>query len=107
MVSLCTHVCVCVCARVSVRFGLLSGPGSSDSLLGPKDSPRVASATLDARELLRHFTPDGLPTAELQPLQLLRGQGYTLASIHTTDQLHSCRVLLNTLPVCDTIFSTH
>ncbi|XP_062320840.1 mdm2-binding protein isoform X2 [Osmerus eperlanus] len=61
--------------RQKRRFGLLSGPGSSDSLLGPKDSPRVASATLDARELLRHFTPDGLPTGELQPLQLLRGQG--------------------------------
>uniref|UniRef100_UPI003AAFB71C mdm2-binding protein n=1 Tax=Centroberyx gerrardi TaxID=166262 RepID=UPI003AAFB71C len=55
------------------RFGLLSGPGSSDSLLGPKDSQKASSALLDARELLKHFTSDGMPTAELQPLAIHRG----------------------------------
>ncbi|KAG7229397.1 hypothetical protein INR49_012788 [Caranx melampygus] len=54
------------------RFGLL-GPGSSDSLLGPKDSQKASSALLDAKELLKHFTSDGLPTAELQPLTVSRG----------------------------------
>ncbi|XP_047455808.1 mdm2-binding protein [Mugil cephalus] len=54
------------------RFGLL-GPGSSDSLLGPKDSQRGSAALLDAKELLKHFTPDGLPTGELQPLAISRG----------------------------------
>ncbi|XP_069051010.1 mdm2-binding protein [Lepisosteus oculatus] len=48
--------------------------GSSDSLLGPKDSQRCPSAMLDAKELLKHFTPEGLPTGELQPLQIQRGE---------------------------------
>ncbi|XP_034083674.1 mdm2-binding protein isoform X1 [Gymnodraco acuticeps] len=58
--------------RQKRRFGLL-GPGSSDSLLGPKDSQKSSSALLDAKELLKHFTSDGLPTAELQPLVINRG----------------------------------
>ncbi|XP_008295644.1 mdm2-binding protein [Stegastes partitus] len=57
--------------RQKRRFGLL-GPGSSDSLLGPKDSQRGSSALLDAKELLKHFTSDGLPTGELQPLAVNR-----------------------------------
>ncbi|XP_070691821.1 mdm2-binding protein [Pempheris klunzingeri] len=58
--------------RQKRRFGLL-GPGSSDSLLGPKDSQKASPALLDARELLKHFTSDGLPTGELQPLAINRG----------------------------------
>ncbi|KAI3360854.1 hypothetical protein L3Q82_013074 [Scortum barcoo] len=59
--------------RQKRRFGLL-GPGSGDSLLGPKDSQKGFSpALLDARELLKHFTSDGLPTGELQPLAINRG----------------------------------
>ncbi|XP_029307426.1 LOW QUALITY PROTEIN: mdm2-binding protein [Cottoperca gobio] len=58
--------------RQKRRFGLL-GPGSSDSLLGPKDSQKSSSALLDARELLKHFTSDGLPIGELQPLAINRG----------------------------------
>uniref|UniRef100_A0A8C9XTD3 MDM2 binding protein n=1 Tax=Sander lucioperca TaxID=283035 RepID=A0A8C9XTD3_SANLU len=53
-------------------FGLL-GPGSSDSLLGPKDIQKSSPALLDARELLKHFTCDGLPTGELQPLAINKG----------------------------------
>ncbi|KAM4633825.1 mdm2-binding protein [Polymixia lowei] len=59
--------------RQKKRFGLLSGPGSSDSLLGPKDSHKTSSALLDARELLKHFTPEGMPTGDLQPLAVHRG----------------------------------
>ncbi|KAG7253060.1 hypothetical protein CRUP_022590, partial [Coryphaenoides rupestris] len=44
-----------------------------DSLLGPKDCQRVSLATLDARELLKHFTADGLPAGDLQPLVICRG----------------------------------
>uniref|UniRef100_A0A8C2Z1S5 MDM2 binding protein n=1 Tax=Cyclopterus lumpus TaxID=8103 RepID=A0A8C2Z1S5_CYCLU len=58
--------------RQKRRFGLL-GPGSSDSLLGPKDSQKSSSALLDARELLKHFTSDGLPTGELHLLAINRG----------------------------------
>lgn len=43
---------------------------SSDSLLGPKDSQKVP--LLDARELLKHFTAEGRPTGELQPLAVNR-----------------------------------
>ncbi|XP_049903711.1 mdm2-binding protein isoform X2 [Epinephelus moara] len=57
--------------RQKRRFGLL-GPSSSDSLLGPKDSQKNSSALLDAKELLKHFTSDGLPTGELQPLAINR-----------------------------------
>lgn len=54
------------------RFGLL-GPGSNDNLLGPKDGQKGSPALLDAREFLKHFTSDGLPVGELQPLTLNRG----------------------------------
>uniref|UniRef100_A0A672KA23 MDM2 binding protein n=1 Tax=Sinocyclocheilus grahami TaxID=75366 RepID=A0A672KA23_SINGR len=52
----------------------LFSSGSSESLMGPKDSQRGSSTLLDARELLKHFTPDGLPSGELQPLPVLRGE---------------------------------
>lgn len=58
--------------RQKKRFGLLSS-SSSDSVLGPKDSQRSSMALVDAKELLRHFTADGTPTGELQPLALNRG----------------------------------
>ncbi|XP_041758466.2 mdm2-binding protein [Coregonus clupeaformis] len=64
--------------RQNLRFGLMSG-GSSDCLLGPKDvqGQRTTPALLDAKELLRHFTPDGLPTGDLQPLLVQRLGGNT------------------------------
>ncbi|KAL6108958.1 mtbp [Pungitius sinensis] len=58
--------------RQKRRFGLL-GPGSSDSLLGPKDSQKSSTALLDAKELLKHFTSDGMPTGDLQLLAINRG----------------------------------
>ncbi|XP_034554207.1 mdm2-binding protein isoform X2 [Notolabrus celidotus] len=58
--------------RQKKRLGLL-GPGSSDSLLGPKDVQKASSNLLDAKELLKHFTCDGQPTGELQPLPVNRG----------------------------------
>ncbi|KAF0045223.1 hypothetical protein F2P81_001752 [Scophthalmus maximus] len=67
--------------RQKRRFGLL-GPGSSDSLLGPKDGQKASCALLDAKELLKHFTPDGLPTGELQPLAINRGNNVFQLSPH-------------------------
>lgn len=52
--------------------------------MGPKDSQRGSSTLLDARELLKHFTPDGLPSGELQPLPVLRG-----LVIHTVSDMMS------------------
>uniref|UniRef100_A0A8D2ZNM1 Mdm2-binding protein n=1 Tax=Scophthalmus maximus TaxID=52904 RepID=A0A8D2ZNM1_SCOMX len=57
-------------------------PGSSDSLLGPKDGQKASCALLDAKELLKHFTPDGLPTGELQPLAINRGNNVFQLSPH-------------------------
>ncbi|NWU93830.1 MTBP protein, partial [Upupa epops] len=44
---------------------------SAEPLLGHRDSQRE-SLTLDAKELLKHFTPEGLPTGDLQPLHIPR-----------------------------------
>ncbi|KAK1172652.1 mdm2-binding protein-like isoform X2 [Acipenser oxyrinchus oxyrinchus] len=58
--------------RQRMRTGtLLAG---SESLLGLKDGQRLPSAQLDAKELLKYFTPEGQPTGELQPLLILRGE---------------------------------
>ncbi|NXS63378.1 MTBP protein, partial [Brachypteracias leptosomus] len=43
---------------------------SSEQLLGHKDSQRESLTLLDARELLKYFTPEGLPVGDLQPLQI-------------------------------------
>ncbi|XP_078253788.1 mdm2-binding protein isoform X2 [Rhinoraja longicauda] len=47
---------------------------SSDTLLGLKGSQRGLSIQLDAKELLKYFTPEGFPSAELQPLAIQRGE---------------------------------
>ncbi|XP_009872923.1 PREDICTED: mdm2-binding protein, partial [Apaloderma vittatum] len=43
---------------------------SSERLLGHKDSQRESLTLLDAKELLKYFTPEGLPVGDLQPLQI-------------------------------------
>ncbi|NWS88494.1 MTBP protein, partial [Toxostoma redivivum] len=43
---------------------------SSEQLLGHKDSHRESLTLLDAKELLKYFTPEGLPVGDLQPLQV-------------------------------------
>ncbi|NXP56137.1 MTBP protein, partial [Heliornis fulica] len=43
---------------------------SSEQLLGHKDSQREPLTLLDAKELLKYFTPEGLPVGNLQPLQI-------------------------------------
>ncbi|XP_072906343.1 mdm2-binding protein isoform X1 [Hemitrygon akajei] len=47
---------------------------SSETLLGLKGGQRPLPMQLDAKELLKYFTPEGLPIVELQPLTIQRGE---------------------------------
>ncbi|RXM33453.1 Collagen alpha-1(XIV) chain [Acipenser ruthenus] len=69
--------------RQRMRTGIMLA--GSESLLGPKDRQRLPLAQLDAKELLKYFTPEGQPSGELQPLQIQRG----LAKSESTDSLLS------------------
>ncbi|XP_026948376.1 mdm2-binding protein isoform X1 [Sagmatias obliquidens] len=59
-------------AKQKMRTGSL--PRSSEQLLGHKESPRDSVTLLDAKELLKFFTSDGLPIGDLQPLQIQKGE---------------------------------
>ncbi|XP_077023676.1 mdm2-binding protein [Tamandua tetradactyla] len=59
-------------AKQKLRTGSL--PRSSEQLLGHKEGPRDSVTLLDAKELLKHFTSDGLPIGDLQPLQIQKGE---------------------------------
>ncbi|NXN97889.1 MTBP protein, partial [Rhinopomastus cyanomelas] len=43
---------------------------TSEQLLGHRDSQRESLTLLDAKELLKYFTPEGLPVGDLQPLHI-------------------------------------
>nr|XP_033789139.1 mdm2-binding protein [Geotrypetes seraphini] len=60
--------------------------GSSEHLLGRKDSQRESVMLLDAKELLKYFTSQGLPVGELQPLQVQRGENAFLLTPKLTVQ---------------------
>ncbi|XP_039592502.1 mdm2-binding protein [Polypterus senegalus] len=47
---------------------------STESILGPRNTHRAFSTQLDAKELLKYFTPEGLPVVELQPLEIHKGE---------------------------------
>ncbi|KAF6323497.1 MDM2 binding protein [Rhinolophus ferrumequinum] len=49
-------------------------PCSSEQLLGHKEGARDSITLLDAKELLKFFTSDGLPIGDLQPLQIQKGE---------------------------------
>ncbi|KAG3273667.1 mdm2-binding protein [Ictidomys tridecemlineatus] len=59
-------------AKQKMRTGSL--PRSSEQLLGHKEGPRDSITLLDAKELLKYFTSDGLPVGDLQPLQIQKGE---------------------------------
>ncbi|XP_078542959.1 mdm2-binding protein [Lissotriton helveticus] len=65
-----------------MRVAILTG--SSEQLLGRKDSQRESMTQLDAKELLKYFTPQGLPSGELQPLQVQRGENAFLLTPELT-----------------------
>ncbi|XP_067837743.1 mdm2-binding protein [Heptranchias perlo] len=71
--------------RQKTRAGSIL-PSSSETLLGLKDSQRVLPVQLDAKELLKYFTPEGFPAAELQPLQIQRGENEFLLTPEMTVQ---------------------
>ncbi|KAM8967313.1 mdm2-binding protein isoform 2-T2 [Pelodytes ibericus] len=54
-----------------LRASIMSS--SSDHFLGRKDGQKEGVTLLDAKELLKYFTPQGLAVGELQPLQVQRG----------------------------------
>uniref|UniRef100_G3TAG8 MDM2 binding protein n=1 Tax=Loxodonta africana TaxID=9785 RepID=G3TAG8_LOXAF len=58
-------------AKQKTRTGSL--PRSTEQLLG-HEGPRDSITLLDAKELLKHFTSDGLPIGDLQPLQIQKGE---------------------------------
>ncbi|KAM6171527.1 mdm2-binding protein [Erethizon dorsatum] len=58
-------------ARQKMRAGSL--PRTSEQLLGHKEGPRDSVLLLDAKELLKYFTSDGLPVGDLQPLPMQKG----------------------------------
>ncbi|XP_052507679.1 mdm2-binding protein [Budorcas taxicolor] len=62
----------CEKAKQKMRTGSL--PHSSEQLLGHKEGPRDSVTLLDAKELLKFFTSDGLPIGDLQPLQIQKGE---------------------------------
>uniref|UniRef100_A0A8C8SA45 MDM2 binding protein n=1 Tax=Pelusios castaneus TaxID=367368 RepID=A0A8C8SA45_9SAUR len=47
---------------------------SSEQLLGRKDGQKESLTLLDAKELLKYFTPEGLPIGDLQPLQIQKSE---------------------------------
>nr|XP_007999641.2 mdm2-binding protein isoform X3 [Chlorocebus sabaeus] len=58
--------------KQKMRSGSL--PHSSEQLLGHKEGPRDSITLLDAKELLKYFTSDGLPVGDLQPLPIQKGE---------------------------------
>ncbi|KAI5948145.1 Mdm2-binding protein [Manis javanica] len=59
-------------AKQKMRTGSL--PCASEQLLGHREGPRDSITLLDAKELLKFFTSDGLPIGDLQPLQIQKGE---------------------------------
>ncbi|NXA14123.1 MTBP protein, partial [Sapayoa aenigma] len=59
---------------------------SSEQLLGHKDSQRESLTLLDAKELLKYFTPEGLPVGDLQPLQIPKRENAFLLTPELTPQ---------------------
>ncbi|KAJ6663112.1 hypothetical protein lerEdw1_010705 [Lerista edwardsae] len=55
----------------------------SEQLLGHKDGQKESAALLDAKELLKYFTPEGLPVGDLQPLRTQKSEN----AFHLTPEL--------------------
>ncbi|KAM5158019.1 mdm2-binding protein [Mantella aurantiaca] len=65
-----------------IRASMMSS--SAEHLLGRKDSQKEGMTLLDAKELLKYFTPQGLAIGELQPLQVQRGDNAFLLTPQLT-----------------------
>ncbi|XP_027709873.1 mdm2-binding protein isoform X3 [Vombatus ursinus] len=69
-------------AKQKFRTPMLSR--SSEQLLGHKDGHRESVTLLDAKELLKYFTPDGLPIGDLQPLHIQKSENTFLLTPELT-----------------------
>uniref|UniRef100_A0ACB8FE45 Uncharacterized protein n=2 Tax=Sphaerodactylus townsendi TaxID=933632 RepID=A0ACB8FE45_9SAUR len=58
----------------------------SEQLLGRKDSQKESTTLLDAKELLKFFTPEGLPVGNLQPLHVQKSENAFLLTPELTTQ---------------------
>uniref|UniRef100_A0A8C4JNJ8 MDM2 binding protein n=1 Tax=Dromaius novaehollandiae TaxID=8790 RepID=A0A8C4JNJ8_DRONO len=56
--------------KIKQKMRVSMFPHSSEQLLGHKDGQKESLTLLDAKELLKYFTPEGLPVGDLQPLQI-------------------------------------
>ncbi|XP_061461778.1 mdm2-binding protein isoform X2 [Rhineura floridana] len=56
----------------------------SEQLLVHKDDLKGSTASLDAKELLKYFTPEGLPIGDLQPLHIQKGENSFLLTPELT-----------------------
>ncbi|NWX90402.1 MTBP protein, partial [Nothoprocta pentlandii] len=55
-------------------------PHSCEQLLGHKDGQKESLTLLDAKELLKFFTPEGLPVGDLQPLHIPKRENVFLVT---------------------------
>nr|XP_056710556.1 mdm2-binding protein [Euleptes europaea] len=58
----------------------------SEQLLGRKDGQKESITLLDAKELLKFFTPEGLPIGNLQPLHVQKSENAFLLTPELTPQ---------------------
>ncbi|KAL8181700.1 UNVERIFIED_CONTAM: hypothetical protein K2H54_021930 [Gekko kuhli] len=59
-------------------------PRISEQLLGRKDSQKESTTLLDAKELLKFFTPEGQPVGNLQPLHVQKSENAFLLTPELT-----------------------
>ncbi|XP_015267511.1 PREDICTED: mdm2-binding protein [Gekko japonicus] len=59
-------------------------PRISEQLLGRKDSQKESTTSLDAKELLKFFTPEGQPVGNLQPLHIQKSENAFLLTPELT-----------------------
>uniref|UniRef100_A0A8B9NZ61 MDM2 binding protein n=1 Tax=Apteryx owenii TaxID=8824 RepID=A0A8B9NZ61_APTOW len=69
-------------SKQKVRVSMF--PHSSEQLLGHKDGQKESLTLLDAKELLKYFTPEGLPVGDLQPLQIPKRENVFLLTPELT-----------------------
>ncbi|KGL75053.1 Mdm2-binding protein, partial [Tinamus guttatus] len=70
--------------KTKQKMRLSMFPHSSEQLLGHKDGQKESLALLDAKELLKFFTPEGLPVGDLQPLQIPKRENVFLLTPELT-----------------------
>ncbi|XP_062426565.1 mdm2-binding protein [Rhea pennata] len=70
--------------KIKQKMRVSMFPHSSEQLLGHKDGQKESLTLLDAKELLKYFTPEGLPVGDLQPLQIPKRENVFLLTPELT-----------------------